>query len=44
MNPEWVITGIILLGAMAAGSVSLYVKKKRAEKESSEPEDKAEAP
>ncbi|HXW02042.1 MAG TPA: LPXTG cell wall anchor domain-containing protein [Candidatus Nitrosotenuis sp.] len=29
MNAEWIVTGIILLGAMAAGGVSLYLKKRR---------------
>jgi hypothetical protein len=28
MNVEWVITGIILLSAMTAGGVSLYLKKR----------------
>jgi len=27
MNPEWTVTGIILLGAMTAGGISLYLKK-----------------
>ncbi len=29
MNVEWIVTGIILLGAMAAGGVSLYLKKRK---------------
>lgn len=29
MNPEWTITGIILFGAMTAGGISLYIKKRR---------------
>jgi LPXTG-motif cell wall-anchored protein len=29
MNAEWIVTGIILLGAMAAGGVSLYLKKRK---------------
>lgn len=29
MNVEWIITGIILLGAMLAGGISLYIKKRR---------------
>lgn len=29
MNLEWVVTGIILLGGMLAGGISLYVKRKR---------------
>lgn len=29
MNAEWVVTGIILLGAMAAGGVSLYLKRQK---------------
>lgn len=32
MNPEWVITGIILFGGMAAGGVSLYLKRRRESK------------
>jgi Zn-dependent protease with chaperone function len=35
MSLEWIITGIILLGGMAAGGISLYVKRKR-EKEADE--------
>lgn len=40
MNPEWVMTGIILLGAMVAGSISLYIRKKRMQAQNAEPEDK----
>jgi LPXTG-motif cell wall-anchored protein len=29
MSLEWIMTGIILLGGMAAGGISLYVKRKR---------------
>lgn len=29
MNPEWIVTGIILLGGMTAGGISLYLKKRR---------------
>jgi hypothetical protein len=29
MNVEWTITGIILLGGMTAGGISLYVKRRR---------------
>jgi hypothetical protein len=29
MNIGWVVTGIILLGAMTACAVSLYVKRRR---------------
>ena len=29
MSPEWVVTGIILLGGMTAGGVSLYLKKRK---------------
>ncbi len=29
MNAEWIVTGIILLGAMAAGGVSLYIKRRK---------------
>lgn len=28
MSLEWIITGIILLGAMAAGSISLWLKRR----------------
>jgi len=30
MNAEWIVTGIILLSAMAAGGVSLYIKRRKA--------------
>ena len=29
MNIGWVVTGIILLGAMTAGAISLHLKRKR---------------
>jgi hypothetical protein len=29
MNAEWIVTGIILLGAMAAGGISLYLKRRK---------------
>lgn len=29
MNTEWVVTGIILLGGMAAGGISLYLKRRK---------------
>jgi len=29
MNVEWITTGVILLGAMLAGGISLYLKKRR---------------
>ncbi|MGQ0772187.1 MAG: hypothetical protein ACT4NT_05395 [Nitrososphaerota archaeon] len=29
MNVEWVVTGIILLGGMATGGTSLYLKRKK---------------
>jgi hypothetical protein len=29
MNPEWVIAGIILLGGMSAGGISLYIKRRK---------------
>jgi hypothetical protein len=29
MNPEWVVTGIILLGGMTAGGISLYLKRRK---------------
>lgn len=29
MNVEWTVTGIILLGGMTAGGISLYLKKRR---------------
>jgi LPXTG-motif cell wall-anchored protein len=32
MNVEWTITGIILLGAMAAGGISLYLKRRKESK------------
>ena len=31
MNVEWTITGIILLGAMAAGGISLHLKRRQAQ-------------
>ena len=29
MNIGWVVTGMILLGAMTAGAVSLYLKRRK---------------
>jgi LPXTG-motif cell wall-anchored protein len=29
MNTEWVVTGLILLGGMAAGGISLYLKRRK---------------
>ncbi|WKT58763.1 hypothetical protein QVH35_05400 [Candidatus Nitrosotenuis chungbukensis] len=29
MNPEWVVTGIILFGGMAAAGFSLYLKRRK---------------
>ena len=29
MSLEWIVTGVILLGGMVAGAISLYVKKRR---------------
>jgi hypothetical protein len=29
MNAEWIVTGIILLGAMTAGGVSLHIKRRK---------------
>ncbi len=29
MNPEWIVVGAILLGAMAAGGANLYVKRRK---------------
>lgn len=29
MNVEWMITGIILLGAMTGGGISLYLKRRK---------------
>ena len=29
MSVEWIVTGIILLGGMAAGGISLYIKRRR---------------
>lgn len=31
MNVEWTITGMILLGAMVAGGISLYLKRRKAQ-------------
>jgi hypothetical protein len=31
MSPEWIITGVMLLGAMAAGSISLYLKRRKSD-------------
>lgn len=32
MNPEWIVAGIILLGGMAAGGISLYIRRKKVAK------------
>lgn len=29
MNPEWIVVGIVLLGAMAAGGTNLYIKRRK---------------
>lgn len=29
MNLAWIVTGAILFGAMVAGSISLYIKRRR---------------
>jgi hypothetical protein len=29
MNPEWIITGIILLGGMIAAAISLYIRQRK---------------
>ena len=29
MSLEWIVTGIILLGGMLAGGISLYIKRRR---------------
>jgi len=29
MNLEWIVTGIVLFGAMIAGGISLYVKRRK---------------
>ena len=29
MSVEWIVTGVILLSAMAAGGISLYIKRRR---------------
>ncbi|MBI5378136.1 MAG: hypothetical protein HZA82_05875 [Thaumarchaeota archaeon] len=29
MSLEWVVTGIILLGGMAAGGISLWIKRRK---------------
>lgn len=31
MNVEWTLTGVILLGAMVAGGISLYLKRRKAQ-------------
>jgi hypothetical protein len=31
MSPEWIIAGVILLGAMTAGSISLYLKRRKSD-------------
>ena len=28
MNLEWIVTGIVLFGAMIAGGISLYIKRR----------------
>ena len=33
MSIQWIVTGIILLGGMLAGGISLYVKRRREAKE-----------
>ena len=30
MSLEWIVTGIILLGGMLAGGISLYIKRRKA--------------
>ena len=30
MSIQWIVTGIILLGGMLAGGISLYIKRRRA--------------
>ncbi len=29
MNPEWIVTGIVLFGGMTAGGISLYLKRRK---------------
>jgi LPXTG-motif cell wall-anchored protein len=29
MNPAWIVTGIILLGGMMAGGISIYLKRRK---------------
>ena len=29
MSVEWIVTGVILLGGMAAAGISLYIKRRR---------------
>ena len=29
MRFEWIVTGVILLGGMAAGGISLYIKRRK---------------
>lgn len=31
MNPEWIVIGIILLGAMTAGGINLYIKRRESQ-------------
>lgn len=32
MNLEWIVTGVVLFGAMIAGGISLYVKRRKEQK------------
>jgi len=32
MNLEWIVTGIVLFGAMIAGGISLYIKRRKEQK------------
>ena len=34
MNPEWIVVGTILLGAMTVGGLNLYFKRRKAQLES----------
>ncbi len=29
MNPEWIVTGVILFGGMTAAGISLYLKRRK---------------
>jgi hypothetical protein len=39
MNLQWVVTGIVLLGGMVAGGISLYLKRKRKKELADKPDE-----